>query len=159
LVDIDGVLSPYAAERCPDGFVEYHLFPNDPEPHRLCTLHGEWLRELAGAYDLVWGSAWGIVAHEKVSPILGLHEFPYVPMPDIPFPARDKVPAIDVYVADRAVAWIDDMLVEEALAWAAARTVPTLLVETDPAIGMTRDHVDQLLEWARILPAASGVRP
>jgi hypothetical protein len=70
-----------------------------------------------------------------------------------PMTLQDKVPAIDVYVADRAVAWIDDMLVEEAVSWAAARTAPTLLVETDPAIGMTRDHVDQLLEWALLLPA------
>lgn len=153
LVDIDGVLSPYAAERCPDGFAEYTLFPDDPEPHRLCLQHGAWLTELAGHYDLVWGSAWGLVVHEKLSPILQLHEFAYVPMPDIPFPPADKVPAIDRYVGCKPVAWIDDMIVEEARAWAAARMAPTLLVETDPAVGMTRGHVEQLLAWAAALPA------
>lgn len=156
LVDIDGVLSPYAAAECPDGFVEYVLFPNDPAPHRLRADHGAWLLELSEIYDLVWASAWGIVAHEKLSAILHLHQFPYVPMPDIPFAPADKVPAIDRYVEDKAVAWIDDLIVEETLAWATSRKAPTLLVQTDPATGMTRDHVDQLLAWASALSRPEG---
>lgn len=63
----------------------------------------------------------------------------------------DKVPAIDAYVGDRPAAWIDDLLVEEAVVWAAGRRAPTLLVETDPTIGMTRDQVERLLAWAKEL--------
>ena len=28
------------------------------------------------------------------------------------------------------------------------RAVPTLLVETSPAVGLTDEHVEQLLDWA-----------
>ncbi len=33
LVDVDGVLNPYAADVCPEGYREYHFFP-DQEPVR-----------------------------------------------------------------------------------------------------------------------------
>jgi hypothetical protein len=35
LLDIDGVLNPFAAARCPAGYTEYDLFPGE-EPVRLC---------------------------------------------------------------------------------------------------------------------------
>jgi HAD domain in Swiss Army Knife RNA repair proteins len=148
LVDIDGVLNPYAAPSCPPGFSEYRLFPNDAEPHWLCPTHGEWLRELAQVFDLVWASAWGTVAQQLLGPILDLDDFPFVPMPPIPFPPREKVAAIENYVGDRAVAWIDDVLEDEARQWAQSRPAPTLLVPVDPAVGITRRHVEDLLAWA-----------
>jgi hypothetical protein len=30
-----------------------------------------------------------------------------------------------------------------------ARRAPTLLISTDPATGLTEEHVDELLAWAR----------
>ncbi|HXW38346.1 MAG TPA: hypothetical protein VEJ44_01525 [Acidimicrobiales bacterium] len=118
LVDIDGVLNPYAAADCPLGFVEYRLFPSDTDITRLCAAHGDWLKELGTFYELVWVSAWGNVAHELIGSILGVDEFPFVPMPPIPFPPAEKVPAVATYVGNRAVAWIDDALFDEALQWA-----------------------------------------
>ncbi len=114
LVDIDGVLAPWGFERGPDGFCEYELFPEDDEPIRLASVHGEWPRELHAFFDLVWASAWGFQAHALLGPILGMEEFPYVPMPEIPFPPADKVPAIAAYVGKRAAAWLDDAMVPEA---------------------------------------------
>jgi len=148
LVDIDGVLNVYGVEVAPEGYQDYDIFPEDDEPVRLSLVHGEWLRELSAVFDLVWGSAWGIVAHRHLGPILQLDPFPYVPMPPIPFPPADKVPAIDAYLGDRPAAWIDDLLGPEAIAWAESRTAPTLLVETDPTIGLLREHVDRLTAWA-----------
>jgi hypothetical protein len=49
------------------------------------------------------------------------------------------------------LAWIDDDLDDHCDAWAAARPGPTKLVRTDPATGMTDDHVRELLEWAERL--------
>jgi len=69
-------------------------------------------------------------------------------MPPIPFPPRDKVPAVAAYVGDRPAAWIDDIVVPEANAWAESRAAPTLLVQTDHRLGLQRAHVDQLVEWA-----------
>jgi hypothetical protein len=36
LVDIDGVLSVYGVEACPEGYEELQLFADDPEPSLLC---------------------------------------------------------------------------------------------------------------------------
>lgn len=148
LVDIDGVLNVYGVDVCPDGYREYALFPEDDEPARLATVHGSWLTELGGVFDLVWASAWGFRANELIAPILRIRSLPFVPMPEIPFPARDKVPAIDGYVDDVPVAWLDDVVTTEAVAWASERGVPTLLIEVDHRVGLQRTHVDELLTWA-----------
>jgi hypothetical protein len=132
-------------ETCPDGFYEYELFPEDDEPVRLAAVHGEWLRELSAAFDLVWASAWGFQAHQLLGPILDLAEFPFVPMPPIPFPPEEKVPVASAFVGERAAAWIDDMIGDTAMRWAQARTAPTLLVPIDHKTGLTRPTVDQLL--------------
>jgi hypothetical protein len=85
LVDIDGVLSVYDVEACPGGYEEFQLFADDPEPSLLCRAHAQWLAELARAFDLVWASAWGFQANERLCPVLGLDPLPFVPMPPIPF--------------------------------------------------------------------------
>lgn len=146
LLDVDGVLNPYGTA-CPDGYEEHVLFPGD-EPVRVCRAHGAWIRELAGAYDVVWGSAWGAGANRLLGPLLGLPELPYVAFPPVPFPAARKVASIDRHLGDRPAAWIDDLLGPEAREWAAARTAPTLLLEVDPAVGLTREVVDRALAWA-----------
>jgi hypothetical protein len=58
LLDIDGVLNPFAAAHCPAGYTEYDLFPGE-EPVRLCRSHGEWIAELTGPFEVIWASAWG----------------------------------------------------------------------------------------------------
>lgn len=151
LVDIDGVLNPWAIDECPAGFSEYWLFPEDEEPVRLAAAHGEWLMELAKHFDVVWASAWGSQAHRLLGPILGLEEFPFVPMPDTPFQPRDKVPAVAMFVGDRPAAWVDDQMVPEAHAWARSRGEPTLLLEVDHRVGLGRGDVERLLAWVRDL--------
>jgi hypothetical protein len=151
LIDIDGVLNPWGVEECPAGFCEYQLFPEDDEPVRLAAIHGEWLTELAETFDLAWASAWGSQAHSLLGPILRIDEFPFVPMPPVPFPPDEKVPAIARYVGERATAWVDDYVGEAAQRWAAYRAAPTLLVHVDHTVGLTREHVHQLLIWARHL--------
>lgn len=51
LLDVDGVLNPFPAT--PEGYREYDLFPEDDEPVRLNPRHGEWLRGLASAFEIV----------------------------------------------------------------------------------------------------------
>jgi hypothetical protein len=67
--------------------------------------------------------------------------------------AHWKLAAIEEHAGTRPAAWIDDSLDEQCRAWARARAkrAPTLLVETDPAAGLTDDRVDQLLAWAASL--------
>jgi hypothetical protein len=147
LLDVDGVLNPYP--ECPDGYSEHVLFPDDEEPVRLAAIHGDWLRELNEAFSLVWATGWGENANVLLCPHFGLPSLPVVMFPAIPFDPRDKVPAIDAFVADRLAAWVDDIVTLEARRWAQGRKVPTLLIEVDHNIGLTRGDVDRLLSWSQ----------
>jgi hypothetical protein len=147
LLDVDGVLNPYGAE-CPAGFTEHMLFPDEIDPVRVCLDHGDWIAELAGAYEVVWATGWGEEANRLLGPLLGIPRLPVVRFPQIPFPADLKVPAIDALAGDRPATWIDDMLGPAAYDWAARRPAPTLLLPADPAVGLTRDLVDRALAWA-----------
>jgi hypothetical protein len=147
LLDVDGVLNPYGGE-CPAGFTEHVLFPDEIEPVRVCVDHGEWIAELAGAYEVVWATGWGEEANRLLAPLLGVPRLPVVPFPQVPFSADLKVPAIDALAGDRPAAWIDDMLGPVAYDWAARRVAPTLLLPVDPLVGWNRQIVERALEWA-----------
>jgi hypothetical protein len=147
LLDVDGVLNPYGGE-CPAGFTEHVLFPAEIEPVRVCVEHGEWIAELAGAYEVVWATAWGEEANRLLAPLLGVPRLPVVPFPQPPFPADLKVPAIDALAGDRPAAWIDDLLGPAAYDWAARRAALTLLLPVDPLFGWNREIVERALEWA-----------
>jgi hypothetical protein len=114
---------------------------------RLAAIHGEWLRELAGHFTMVWATGWGEEANQRLCPHFGLPELPFVVFPALPFEPLAKVPAIDAFVGDQPVAWVDDLVTPEARQWAGDRASPTLLVEVDHAVGLTRDAVELLLTW------------
>lgn len=145
-LDVDGVLNPFP--ECPEGYAEYELFPEDEEPVRLARSHGEWLAELVEAFDAIWATGWGAEANRVLCPFFGLPELPLVRLPDIPFDPFDKLPAIAAFADRRPAAWVDDNIPPEARTWAASRPAPTLLVEIDSAVGLTRVAVDELLAWA-----------
>ncbi|HZU72467.1 MAG TPA: HAD domain-containing protein [Acidimicrobiales bacterium] len=147
-VDIDGVLNPYAAPSCPEGYVERVLFP-DEEPVRLCVRHREWLIALAEVYDLVWATAWNEADRTVLTSILALPAFAgAIELPNGPFDPREKVPAVERLAGNRPLAWVDDMLGPEAWTWSSERSEPTLLLPVDPAVGLTEDDVKSLLDWA-----------
>ena len=149
-VDVDGVLNPYAAATCPEGYVEHDVFPGE-EPVRLCAGHGPWLHELAGAFELVWGTGWDEAGRRILVERLALPEIGRGMLLTGPFHPRDKVPAIATLARGRALAWIDDLLGPEAIEWAATRAWPTRLVPVDPERGLDRSHVELLLRWAATL--------
>ena len=88
-----------------------------------------------------------------------LLKLPFRDLPCLTFDGRAvfgsahwKVDAIDEYAADRPAAWIDDNLDEECHRLGArGAAAPTLLVETSPSVGLTDEHVSQLLDWAERL--------
>ena len=155
-MDVDGVLNPFPG--CPSGFREYDFFAEDDEPVRLAEIHREWLHELAESFTIVWATGWGQDANRLLCPHFDLPALPVVAFPPVPFhPAAKvqsiaaftaaKVPAIADLAREQAVAWVDDVVTPEARRWAQARSHPTLLVEVDHRIGLTRDAVDSLLAW------------
>jgi hypothetical protein len=145
-LDIDGVLNPFPD--CPEGYREYDLFPEDDEPVRLADVHKEWLVELMAAFDIAWASGWGEEANRVLCPHFGLPDLPVVTFPPVPFEPRMKVPGVASMAGDRPAAWVDDIPTPEAREWAESRDAPTLLLEVDSALGLSRADVDELLAWA-----------
>jgi hypothetical protein len=151
LVDVDGVISLFGFDlaRPPAG----RFLTVDGIAHFLSATAGEHLRRLSAAYEPAWCTGWEEKANEYLPHALGLP----APLPVVSLagavPALSghwKLDAIDCYAGpDRPVAWIDDAHDQRCDSWAAARRAPTLLVSTDPATGLTEQHVDELLAWAR----------
>jgi hypothetical protein len=109
------------------------------------------LSRLARSFRIVWASAWMDEGARVFGPVLGLSaDLPFLRFdPDAdPEAATYKLPVVRRFVRDRAVAWIDDELGEDVGSWAESRRHPTLLVHTDPRIGLVNDHVEALLAFA-----------
>ena len=152
LVDVDGVISLW-------GFAPGDARPPvspvlvDGIPHLLSHRAAEHLRALVGAYELVWCTGWEEKANEVLPRALGIGPFPHLELDrhatSAPTtPAHWKLPAIDHHAGpDRALAWIDDAHDAACERWARERPGPTLLVPTDPAVGLSDREVRVLREW------------
>ena len=123
--------------------------------HCISDEAGARLRRLADEFELVWATGWEEKANEYLPLLLDL---PDDELPFLTFDGRAvfgtahwKLEAIEEYAGDRPAAWIDDSLDERCTSWAASRAAPTLLIETDPAAGITDEHVTRLLDWALAL--------
>jgi hypothetical protein len=150
LLDIDGVISLFGFDpaRRPAG----RFLMVDGIAHYLSASVGEHLRTLGAAFELAWCSGWEEKAEEYLPHALELPvgtrylTFDSGPEPD---GRHWKLASIDRYAGiDRALAWVDDAHDETCVVWADARPAPTLLVATDPAIGLTGEHVAELMGWA-----------
>ena len=147
-VDIDGVISLFGFE--PAGPPAGTWLNVDGVPHLISATASRHLLALARLFDLVWCSGWEEKADEHLLPALALPVRP----PFLTFSAPSgtahwKLEAVDRHASGRPAAWIDDAFDDSCHAWAAARSAPTLLVNTDPATGLRADHVDALEAWAR----------
>jgi hypothetical protein len=149
-VDVDGVLSLFGFD--PAGEIPGPFHWIDGIAHCIPPASGALLERLAESFDLVWATGWEEKANEYLPGILGLS---FRELPCLTFDGRAvfgsshwKLDAIEEYAGERPSAWIDDHMDEECVVWAGSRTAPTLLVETEPATGMTEEHVEQLLRWA-----------
>ncbi len=154
MVDIDGVISLFGG---PPGSStlgaggSFHSI--DGIPHFLSATAAAHLLDLSIAFDLVWASGWEEKADEHLPRLLGLP----AGLPHLTFersPGRSnahwKLDAIEAHAAGRPLAWIDDALDQECREWAELRSAPTLLVQTEPTIGLTAEQAILLLNWATL---------
>jgi hypothetical protein len=152
LLDVDGVISIFgfmSTQRPAGRFVTV-----DGIPHFLSATAGGHLLDLARVFDLVWCTGWEEKANEYLPRELGLPgELPVIELSGhAEIGGHWKLPAIDARMGPhRPLAWIDDAHTDVTRAWARAREGPTLLVATEPAIGIDATHVAQLHGWAREL--------
>jgi hypothetical protein len=163
LVDIDGVLSLFGfpAHEPPEG--SWHSI--DGIPHFLSAVAARHLLALVSLFELAWCSGWEEKADEYLPSLLGLPRG----LPHLSFErgagttmaagstggaaagslhGHWKLAAIDAYAGVRPLAWVDDCLDAACHAWARARTAPTLLVQTQPDVGITTEDVNLLAQWA-----------
>jgi hypothetical protein len=158
LVDVDGVLNPWAAADVPPGYAAYDFFPG--ERVLLCAGHGKLLTSLAERFELVWATAWEHRANQLICPVLAL---PHLPVIEFPLGGRDllfrKLPSVVEAVGDRSCAWIDDAHQPDHYSWAEHRGIPTWMVDIDPAVGLTPEIARQLADWAAGLGPAAPAAP
>ncbi len=160
MVDIDGVLSLFGFP--PHAPPEGSLHFVEGIPHFLSATAARHLLALVSLFELVWCSGWEEKADEHLPHLLGLPRG----LPHLSFERRApaggaaagkslhghwKLAAIDAYAGARPLAWIDDCIDTACHAWAQARGVPTLLVQTSPELGLTERAAAQLQRWARAL--------
>jgi hypothetical protein len=158
-VDVDGVISLFGFSPG-DGQLPGRLHWVDGVAHCIPDRCGERLVTLAESFDLVWATGWEERANEHLPYLLKL---PFRELPWLSFDGRAvfgsahwKVDGIDRFAGERPAAWIDDNLDETCIAWAKGRSAPTMLVETHSSVGLTDEHVSQLLEWAAALGEPPG---
>ncbi len=164
-VDVDGVISLFGFDPPivpgnlpgPPGSLRYELI--DGSPHVISIAAGERLCRLAGSFEMVWATGWQDRANDRLGPMLGLPQMQVVrfdaPEATADTPAHWKLAALDRFVGDRPIAWIDDSFDESCFEWCEAREAgrsPTLLVPTEPDRGLEEGHVAALDAWAGTLP-------
>jgi hypothetical protein len=154
LLDVDGVISLFGFDhRCPPPG-RYALV--DGIMHFLSATAAAQIAELTEIFELVWCTGWEEKADEHLPAQLGLPpglaHLTFATADPGAAPRHWKLAAIDAFAGpQRPLAWIDDAHDDSCRQWAADRAGPTLLVVTEPAIGITDAHVRALGVWAASL--------
>ncbi|MGW6390851.1 HAD domain-containing protein [Streptomyces sp. NPDC055103] len=164
LIDVDGPLNPYAAqrERRPEGYTTHRMRPSgwlfEAKPLRvwLNPEHGGELLALAEAYELVWATTWKDEANDWIGPQLGLPELPFIDWPRMhgkaPRGTFWKTQYILEYAEGRPFAWVDDDITSYDREYVERNHLAAaLLLRVDPRIGLLRPDFDALVEWAAAL--------
>jgi hypothetical protein len=154
LIDVDGVISLFGFDQTepPDGRLTFV----DGMPHWISGAAGARLARLHATFECVWCTGWEDRADEHLPYLLDLPRgWGHLTFPDEPgTDTHWKLSAIEAHAGpNRAVAWIDDGHDDTCHDWADSRPGKTLLIATNPAVGITDEHVETLLSWAL---AASG---
>jgi hypothetical protein len=154
-VDVDGVISLFGFESPPPpATVRWDLI--DGTPHCISLAAGERLNRLASRFELVWATGWQDRANDRLPQVIGVGPLPVVEF-DLPEDGSGsvaghwKLAALDRFVGQRALAWIDDSLDSSCYEWAAGRESEghaTLLVPTEPELGLEEAQVAALESWA-----------
>jgi hypothetical protein len=149
-VDVDGVISVFGFEE-PPAPEEARFELVDGMMHCISLRAGERLRRLSEHFELIWASGWEDKANYYLPTILGLPELPHLSFDGAARfgSAHWKLGPLDACARGRALAWIDDNLDESCYEWARSRPEPTLLVPTEPHLGLQEAETEALVAWAR----------
>jgi hypothetical protein len=149
-VDVDGVISLFGFEEPPPApHARFELI--DGVVHCISLAAGERLRRLGDLYDMVWATGWEEKANDYMPNVLGIPELPVLTFQGAARfgSAHWKLAPLERYGTGRPLAWIDDSLDESCYEWAQEREEPTLLVPTEPELGLEESQTEALISWAR----------
>ncbi len=157
-LDIDGVLIPFGSSDTPVYADPAHGDRVNPLLSRINPELGRILCDLP--YDLYWASSWSDDANEVISPLLGMPVLPVVAWvaDDPPRGVHWKTPDLLRAAGGRPFAWLDDEITTLDRQYVAMHhAAPTLLLRSDPAIGVSDAELGELRRWRpnRPLPRAT----
>lgn len=145
-LDIDG---PVALMGSPEPTEVYEVVV-DEIPLLISRSLPKRLQRLSVAFQIVWASSWGRRASLKIGALLGLpSNLPYVPFTSARRAGGSfKLAGLKRWLKSAPAAIVDDEVGLDMWNWAAARP-HTLMPQVDPRFGLTEEHVERLLEFAR----------
>ena len=148
-IDIDGVISLFGFDEPPPrSECSFELV--DGVLHCISLAAGERIRRLGEHFDRVWASGWEAKANDYLPNAIGTPDLPYLSFDGAARfgSAHWKLAPLDKYSRGMPVAWIDDSFDESCYEWARGREEPTLLVPTEPQLGLEEVQVEALTAWA-----------
>lgn len=155
LLDIDGALSPYI-KIGEDGADDlWWVTGREGVAPQLPA----WLDRLSQSFDLVWAASREDESNEIFGPAIGLGVLPVIHFTRGAQDDTAKLSNVLEFVGDRSFAWVDDDLFDDAYYAAQRHPSPVLLIRTRRLVGITHEHVAQLLKFARELSAPTDTTP
>lgn len=157
-LDVDGVLSVFGFNGAQADPRDLHMV--DGIPHHIPAPMGGRVRRLLPAFEPLWATGWGERANDHLVHMLELpgelEVIEFATRASTDGSGHWKLDELSVRAGTRAAAWIDDGHNERCERWAVGREAPTLLVSTDPHVGITDGDVELLLGWAAELTVSPG---
>lgn len=156
LIDVDGVLNPnplmsgHLSERfAAQGFNVHKIRSKDFQWSfnvGLNPAHGEWLLAMTDVFRLGWATSWEHEANTKIGPKIGLPELPVAPVGNHGY----KVAGILTLVGSDPFVWLDDCASpRETWELGNLHQGKHLVIDIDPYVGLTEDHLANAREWAQ----------
>lgn len=161
-LDVDGVLNPYVARppQQPEGYVTRDITPSGflkPVRVWLSPAHGKLLTTFADqlGVDLYWATTWEEEANTYIAPVLGLPDLPVIKFGLGLTGSRWKWADVFQAALDRPLVWFDDDFDgrwhrsgrERFLADRTELGLDTLLMNIDPAVGLTEADLANAAHW------------
>lgn len=163
LIDVDGVTNLFGAW-LPGRRAPKHLNEAQAAGYRLLLNpeHPQWFAELEPHFEQVHATMWQGLVYEYADVADYGHDWDYI---DFDFHQNSggtdlrtgmgvtsyKWPGLMATMGNRPTVYVDDDLTEDQLEWAERRNaagIPTLFIQPHPSTGMTREHFEQIKQFA-----------
>lgn len=155
-IDIDGVLNRIVSNKVAKTrkLVRHHgwsegirwpLWLDRDDEGRIETLSEQ--------FEPAWGTTWTDDAYPEVGKFLGLSEFDIVAYPDEDDDlfAYGKAPGVVRAADGRPFVWLEDDYGYEGVLKELGIQQPYLFIHVEPQEGLTDEHIQTAIEWAKSL--------